>query len=81
MDYRKRLKKLRRSCNLSQVKVGKAIFISRQGYSHIENGRAELKVDDLITLCDFYGVSSDYLIGLKDNSEEPSSPSRFEVKT
>ena len=40
---------------------------SQQGYSHIESGRAELKIDDLILLCRFYGVSADYLIGLKDN--------------
>ena len=37
---------------------------SRQGYSHIESGRAELKIDDLIKLCKFYNLSADYLIGL-----------------
>ena len=39
---------------------------SQQGYSHIENGRAELKIEDLITLCRFYQVTSDYMIGLSD---------------
>lgn len=37
---------------------------SQQGYSHIEEGRAELKIDDLIKLCRFYGVSADYFIGI-----------------
>jgi transcriptional regulator with XRE-family HTH domain len=37
-----------------------------QGYSHIEDGRAELKIDDLIKLCDFYKVSADYFIGRDD---------------
>ena len=37
---------------------------SQQGYSHIENGRAELKIEDLITLCRYYNLSADYLIGL-----------------
>ena len=39
---------------------------SQQGYNHIEMGRAELKIDDLIRLCRFYDLSADYLIGLTD---------------
>lgn len=31
-----------------------------------EDGRAELKIDDLIKLCRFYGVSADYFIGISD---------------
>ena len=46
--------------------VGLVINKSQQGYSHIEDGRAELKIDDLIKLCNFYGVSADYFIGLSD---------------
>ena len=29
-------------------------------------GRAELKIEDLIKLCQFYNVSADYFIGLTD---------------
>ena len=39
---------------------------SQQGYSHIEEGRAELKIEDLIKLCRFYGVSADYFVGMTD---------------
>lgn len=35
-------------------------------YSHIENGRAELKIEDLIILCDYYQVTADYMIGRSD---------------
>ena len=38
--------------------------MAQQGYNHIEAGRAELKIDDLITLCKFYDLSADYVIGL-----------------
>jgi transcriptional regulator with XRE-family HTH domain len=44
-------------------KSGEIINKSQQGYSHIEEGRAELKIEDLIKLCDFYNVSADYFIG------------------
>ena len=66
MDYRERLRSLREDHDLSQSEAGKIIQKSQQGYSHIENGRAELKIDDLVTLCQFYSVSADYIIGLFD---------------
>ncbi|MCI5564964.1 MAG: helix-turn-helix transcriptional regulator [Clostridiales bacterium] len=66
MDYRRRLREIREDRDLSQAEVGRVIHKSQQGYSHIENGRAELKIEDLITLCRFYGLSADYLIGLRD---------------
>ncbi|MGM9666046.1 MAG: helix-turn-helix domain-containing protein [Eubacteriales bacterium] len=66
MNYRTRMRNIREDRDLTQREVGKIINKSQQGYSHIEDGRAELKIDDLIKLCKFYGVSSDYMIGLTD---------------
>lgn len=68
MNYRQRLRNLREDHDLTQAEVGKVIQKSQQGYSHIENGKAELKIEDLITLCRFYGVTADYLIGLSDRT-------------
>ena len=67
MDYRERIRGLREDRDLTQKEVGKILNKSQQGYSHIESGRAELKTEDLITLCKFYNVSADYIIGLKNN--------------
>ncbi len=66
MNYHKRLRDLREDRDLTQAEVGKVLQKSQQGYNHIEAGRAELKIDDLIKLCRFYDVSADYLIGLTD---------------
>lgn len=66
MNYRTRMRDLREDHDLTQKAVGEIINKSQQGYSHIEEGRAELKIDDLIRLCKFYGVSADYFIGLTD---------------
>lgn len=66
MDYRTRLRNTREDFDLTQSAVGKILQKSQQGYNHIETGRAELKIDDLITLCRYYNVSADYLIGLTD---------------
>ncbi len=69
MDYRQRMKGLREDHDLTQAQVGKIINKSQQGYNHIETGRAELRIDDLIKLCDLYGVSADYMIGRKNTKK------------
>ena len=67
MNYRELIKNVREDHDLTQAQVGKLLDKSQQGYNHIEMGRAELKIDDLIRLCKFYDLSADYLIGLTDN--------------
>lgn len=63
-DYRERLRNIREDRDLTQADIGKLLNKSQQGYNHIEAGRAELKIEDLIKLCKFYNVSADYMIGL-----------------
>ncbi len=67
MDYRTRLRNLREDGDYTQEQIGRLINKSQQGYNHIEMGRAELKIEDLIVLCRFFHVSSDYMIGLTDD--------------
>ncbi len=66
MTYRERMRALREDRDLTQSEIGGLINKSQQGYNHIETGRAELKIEDLIKLCDFYNVSADYFIGRKE---------------
>ena len=63
-DYRERLRNIREDHDLTQCELGKVLNKSQQGYNHIEAGRAELKIDDLIKICKFYNLSADYIIGL-----------------
>ena len=70
MNYRERMRAVREDRDMTQAEVGKLLNKSQQGYNHIESGRAELKIDDLMTLCRYYDLSADYLIGLTD---EPKS--------
>lgn len=68
MHYRKRMRDLREDNDLTQKEVGAVINKSQQGYSHIEEGRAELRIDDMVALCKFYKVSADYFVGLSDDT-------------
>ena len=69
-EYVKRLIDLRTDSDLTQTAVGKVINKSHQGYDHIENGRANISVDDIITLCKFYNVSPLYVLGFTDKIEK-----------
>ena len=69
MNYRERIKNVREDRDFTQAEIGKILQKSQQGYNHIETGRAELKIDDLILLCKFYKLSADYLIGLTDEEK------------
>ncbi len=69
MDYRTRLRALREDNDYTQEQIGKILQKSQQGYNHIEAGRAELKIEDLIILCKFYNVSADYIVGLSDKKQ------------
>ena len=64
MDYRTRIRNVREDRDLTQAEIGKLLNKSQQGYNHIEAGRAELKIEDLVKLCQYYNLSADYLIGL-----------------
>jgi len=66
MDYRERLRNVREDRDLTQAAVGALLNKPQQGYNHIEAGRAELKIEDLVKLCRFYNLSADYMIGLTD---------------
>lgn len=66
MDYRTRIKNVREDRDITQAQLGRLLNKSQQGYNHIETGRAELKIEDLIVLCKYFNLSADYLIGLSD---------------
>lgn len=69
-DYRARLRGVQEDRDLTQAEVGKILNKSQQGYNHIEAGRAELKIDDLVKLCQFYNLTADYLVGLSDQPQK-----------
>lgn len=49
---------------LSQEKLAIYMNTNQRKISRLETGSAEPSLDDLRLLCEFYGVSADYLLGL-----------------
>ncbi|WP_297010918.1 helix-turn-helix domain-containing protein [uncultured Dialister sp.] len=62
----KRLKYLRQSNNLSQTDVAKVLHCSQAAYGMYELGKRKISADKLLVLAQYYHVSVDYLVGLKD---------------
>lgn len=67
MDYTKRLYDLRVDNDLKQEDVANILKITKQAYGMYENKKRGLPIESLITLCKFYNVSSDYILGLTDD--------------
>lgn len=65
-DFASILNSLRRENNLSQKKAADALGISQALLSHYENGVREPRIEFIIKACQYYGVSTDYMLGRTD---------------
>ena len=59
-----RLKDLREDRDLKQKDIAQYLNIKQNTYSQYENGQRQLPIDVLIKLSKYYGVSTDYILGL-----------------
>ena len=62
--YCELLRELRENRDLKQSDIAAVLGTTQQVYSRYETGVNELPLRHLITLCSFYRVSADYLLGL-----------------
>ena len=58
------LRELREDHDLKLTAVAGILGTTQQVYSRYENGINELPIRHLKTLCEFYGVSADYVLGI-----------------
>jgi len=64
--FAERLKELKKENGLSNMKLGDAIGVSDTTICRWENGKADIKSKELVKVAQFFGVSTDYLVGLED---------------
>lgn len=60
------LKELRLSKDKTQAQIASEIGIGRTGYTKIENGIQDADTETISKLADYFGVSTDYLLGRED---------------
>ena len=61
--YTEIIRGLREDRDMKQIEVAGALGISQQHYSKYETGENEMPIRAFIVLADFFGVSTDYLLG------------------
>lgn len=59
-----RLKEMRRAKGLTQRDMARRFMLSDVGYGSWERGDTEPSIDNIMRLCEFFGCTSDSLIGL-----------------
>lgn len=64
-----RLRLLRKEKNLRQADVAGLIGVTQAHYQRVEKGKINLPSLTLCTLADYFGVSTDYLLGRSDERQ------------
>ena len=67
--YFTRLRDLREDKDMNQTQIAKLLFTSQTVYSRYERGVLTIPVEHLLILADFYGVSTDYILGRTNNKK------------
>ena len=69
MDYIRIIRNLREDADKTQTEIAEILGTSQTMYARYERGASEMPIRHLITLCDYYYVSSDYILGLKEDKK------------
>ena len=68
--YFPRMRSLRKEAHKTQLQLADYLHISQATYSGYESGKLNVSIEVLLKLCDYYGVSLDYLTGRTDERKE-----------
>ena len=64
-----RVRDLREDSDKTQQEIADVLGTSQTMYARYERGANELPIHHLITLCRYYGVSADYILGLDEEKK------------
>ena len=71
MSCYSRKRDLREDMNMKQKEMSSLLHCSQQTYSDYECGKSDIPTQILIQLADFYGTTTDYLLGRTNCRENP----------
>ncbi len=66
ITFGERLRELRKERNIGQIELAKQIGVGKSIISLWERNECEPSMSKLVALSKFFGVSTDYLVGLED---------------
>lgn len=68
LSFGERIRNLREDKDLTQNELGEQVNMIQRKISYIERGKYEPSIDDIVSLCKFFNVSLDYLLGINDKT-------------
>ena len=71
-EIMKKLRDLREDNDLTQREVAEILGTSQTMYARYERGANALPLRHLLTLCEYYDVSADYLLGRTPHRQNPN---------
>lgn len=71
MQTNEKLKALREDRDLTQENITTILGTTQQQIYKYEKGIQEMTISRLRTLCEYYGVSADYILGLPEGLSWP----------
>ena len=74
-----RIRDLRKEAGWQQSDLSAMLSSSRQAVSKWETGQIDLNTDTIRRLCEIFGVSADYLLGLSSRRSPEISPEDAEL--
>ena len=67
--YAKRIRDLREDNDKTQQEIADVLGTSQTMYARYERGANELPIRHLITLCRYYNVSADFILGIHETNK------------
>ena len=69
MKYHQRLRNLREDHDKTQKEIADILKIERSYYGKYERGNHPMPIEHLVTLCKYYDISADYILGFTDEAK------------
>ena len=66
-----RLRELREDRDFTQSDIAQVLNCKQNTYQQYEGGKRQIPLEALIKLCEFYGVSADYILELPKGLKYP----------
>ncbi len=72
-----KLRGLREDNDLTQSQIAEVLETSQTMYARYERGANEIPVRHIITLCQYYNVSADYLLGIRPDKRRKNGKAAY----
>lgn len=66
-----KIRSLREDSDLNQTELGIKLNMTQRKISYMECGKYEPSIDDIVAICNYFKISSDYLLGIEKGYKYP----------